>query len=81
MIPFAQLRPAYTGARPIDSAPIVDRRFPDEGGQVATAFTNPIPHGEWETRDDAGDKKREKESAEWRNVTVKMKVVQSTVVP
>jgi OmpA family len=50
-------------------------------GVPATAFTKPIPHGEWETGDDSGmkptdNKKEEKESAEWRKVVLKMKVVQ-----
>lgn len=47
-------------------------------GVPASAFQEAQPHGEWDTRDDKGmepteDKKREKESADWRKVVIKMR--------
>jgi hypothetical protein len=47
-------------------------------GVPASAFSEPIPHGEWETSDDSGmaptdDKREEKESDEWRKVVLKIK--------
>lgn len=47
-------------------------------GVPASAFQEAHPHGEWDTRDDRGmepteDRKREKESADWRKVVFKMR--------
>jgi outer membrane protein OmpA-like peptidoglycan-associated protein len=41
-------------------------------GVPLTAFTEPQPHGEWETKPATDDKKLEKEDAEWRKVVVKI---------
>jgi hypothetical protein len=41
-------------------------------GVPETAFTDPQPHGEWETENATDDRKQEKEDHEWRKVVVKI---------
>jgi outer membrane protein OmpA-like peptidoglycan-associated protein len=41
-------------------------------GVPETAFTEPQPHGEWETESPTDDKKQENEDDEWRKVVVKI---------
>src|SRR4029077_14552023 len=52
-------------------------------GVPKEVFQEAHPHGEWETHDDKGmestdDPKKEKESADWRKVVIKMRYTVTT---